>query len=124
MKTLQQLIEEVQNTREIINYEGAVLDGICWREKDLICYNLRKAHLENAILQDAIMCGTDLEEANLKRANLQGTHLEHANFKNANLEGADFRYARFRQTNFKGANLKNAKFDFEISKETKFFEED
>jgi uncharacterized protein YjbI with pentapeptide repeats len=100
--------------------------SIVLRGTNLSGVYLRKAHLEGAILSDALLMAADLAGANfkgadLRRAALQDANLEKAclqraslwqvNFSNAMLRRADFRKAKLWAAFFQGAYLMDANFE-------------
>ena len=78
--------------------------------------NLRGANLEDANLGFANLRGANLRGANLGFANLRGANLGCANLGCANLEGANLGcanlgFANLRGANLRGANLRGANLD-------------
>ena len=79
------------------NLESALLDEA----------NLYRARLQNANLRYATLISADLSGANLQDADLEGANLQKANFRIAHLSGANFYGADLSETNFFHADLRN-----------------
>ena len=91
-----------------LNIENAVLPNI-----DLSGTNLLQANFQNATLIEANLSNSQLVYANLQqtfleKANLQGADLELANLKDAQLYQANLSGANLYRANFNGANLSRA----------------
>ena len=70
--------------------------------------DFRRANMEEAKLEGALLEEANLVEATLQSSDLRGAHLERANFAEANLVGSNLHGGHLEGTNFRGANLEGA----------------
>lgn len=89
---------------------GAKLQGANLHDADLHGANLQQADLRYANLQNALK-GAKLQYADLRYAKLQGADLGHAKLHAAHLEYADLKGAYLGYADLKGANLVGAKLE-------------
>lgn len=73
--------------------------------------NLQKAWLTGSDLSGVRLVQADLREANLSRVNLQNSLLRNTSFINASLQGADLRGADMAHAKLQGAALEGARLD-------------
>ncbi len=90
------------------NFQGADLSSTTLVIAQIIGANLREATLNNAILQDVNISGSDLTKAKLIGANLTRAICNSTNLSGANLTKANFTEATLRGAKLKDAVLKNA----------------
>ncbi len=74
----------------------------------MIGVDLKKASLQNAILERAVLAEVDFEGANLEGAILMSADLRRARLVNVNFQGAKLWDASMQDANLEGANLKGA----------------
>ena len=72
--------------------------------------DIRRAHLEKAILTKAHLQGTILYKAHLQKANFRDAYLQGANLEIAHLQAADFIHARLQGAQLYRAHLQGAEF--------------
>lgn len=83
------------DTRDLLGFRGALLDGLALDGLSFNRYNLT---------------GVKFRDASLVGASFRNTTLPYARFDRACLRGADFRGAALRGASFRDATLKDAKF--------------
>lgn len=83
------------DTRDLLGFRGAPLDGLALDGLNLNRYNLT---------------GVKFRDASLVGASFRNAKLPYARFDRACLRGADFRGAALQGANFRGATLNGAKF--------------
>jgi hypothetical protein len=92
-------------TRDLLGFRGAPLDGLALDGLNLNRYNLTGVKFREASLVGASFRNAKLPYARFNRACLRG-----ADFRGAALQGSDFRGATLKGADFRGATLKGAKF--------------
>lgn len=96
-----------------VDFNEAILTGVCLRQSDLSAANLTGANLEETDFSGAILRGASLTEADFSRADLSQADLSDALmvdtiFEKASLINAVLNRVSAKDANFTGANLSGA----------------
>lgn len=101
---------ELLGFRLYADLQGAMLDGAVLSGSNLTAANLRGAKLERADLSSSLLHGADLRGAVLRAASLASSGIGGADFRGADLWTADLRESDLRKSDFRGANLHYTRF--------------
>lgn len=97
-----------RQTLDVVDLDGAVLQGASLEEASLYGASLDQANLEQARLYGARLHGAKLDRANLNGANLHGAILDGASLAHANLRGARLDETILNRANLDRADLRGA----------------